>query len=232
MYKKFSVTDVNVTFSKILKCVKPDTFIKKALNWYSNTNFSVAVPVAFHGFCVPSLMAFDELLSKAVRYACDSSELGFNGLNSVYTLKVSDTCILFLFVSYFADDKEWHITLDFTDRIWLEERRNASFANYTTEDTKDTTEDTKDTTEDTKDTTEDTKDTTEDTKDTTFLPVPRWFYQRSNIYVWSAVLSAFWAVWGLKDRRKRVIVKPVRVSPHSCFSSLLFASGYPYTVFC
>ena len=85
-------------------------------------------------------------------------------------------------------------------------------------------EDTKDTTEDTKDTTE---DTIEDTKDTTaLLPVPLWFYQRANIYIWSAVLAAY-KCWYYCDRRKRVFVKPVRIVPHGCYPVLISPYGMP-----
>lgn len=102
------------------------------------------------------------------------------------------------------------------------------------------------------DTTSDTSDTTSDTKDTTdtiticlgslddiqieenkpFLPVPLWFYQRANIYIWSAILSAY-NCWYYCDRRKRVIVKPVRISPHGYYPVRISPYGmspdfYPY----
>ena len=69
-----------------------------------------------------------------------------------------------------------------------------------------------------------------------FLPLPRWFYMRANIYPWIAVLAAFKAVSGLKDRRKRVIVKPVRVVPRGCYPFRISPYGmpadyYPYKMF-
>ena len=102
-----------VSLRRTFKCVKPETFIKRAVSWYRNVDFHVVSVGAFQGICFPSLLQFEDYLTRTVKGALNSSSLGFEGFNSVYTFKVSEFCQVYIFATYVADSKEWHITIDF-----------------------------------------------------------------------------------------------------------------------